>query len=86
MEKIGGIYSTTAVSYKDTKQQTNPYSQSKIPSQDIGILTNQIIPTMLYQHNNQNQSKNTSQEDFITPQPLKDLRVNYLPHTSFYPL
>ena len=85
-EKIGGIYSTIAVGNKDIKQQTNPYSQSKIPSQDIGTSTSQITPTTLYQHNsNQNQSKNTSPEDFITLQHLKDLRVNYHLHTSFYP-
>ena len=84
-EKIGGIYSTTAVDNKDTKQQTNPHSQSKIPSQDIGASTNQITPTTLYQHNNQNLLKNTLQEDFTTPLPSKDPRVNYPPRTSSYP-
>ena len=46
---------------------------------------NQITLTTLYQHNNQNQSKNILQEDSITPLPLKDLRANYPPHTPSYP-
>ena len=83
-EKIGGTYSTTAVGNKDIKPQTNLYSQFKIPSQDIGTSTNWITPTTLYQHNNQNLLKNTLQEDFTTPLPSKDLRVNYLLRTSSY--
>ena len=84
-EKIGGIYSTTAVGYKDIKQQTNQRSQFKTPSLGIGTSTNQITLTTLYQHNNnQNQLKNTSPEDFTTLQHLKDLRVNYRPHISSY--
>ena len=85
-EKTGGTYSTTAVGYKDIKQQTNQRSQFRIPSLGIGISTNQITPTTLYQHNNnQSQSKNTSQEDFTTLQHLKGLKVNYRPHISYYP-
>ena len=84
-EKTGGTYSTIAVGYKDTKPQTNQHSQFKTPSLDIGTLTNQITPTTLYQHNNnQSQLKNTSPEDFTTQQHLKDLKVNYRPHISSY--
>ena len=85
MEKIDGIYFTIAVGCKDTKQQMNPYSQSKTPSQDIGILISQIILITSNQHNNQNQSKNTLQEDLIIQQPSKDLKVNYPPHTLYSP-
>ena len=85
-EKIGGTYSTIAVGYKDIKQQTNQRSRFKTPSLGIGTSTNQITPTTLYQHNNnQSQSKNTSPEDFTILQHSRDLRVNYRPHISSYP-